>query len=152
MIFLTKQEYQHIRNLAWDLLIDANITSLPVSLHAIAALYGMQSLIDTSKSRYENACILSYHILKIFGYKNELEYVRYLAIRILAPMIVLREVNVSSAKEVADLTELPIQIASQRYRRYCMLLDRNAFGTSQAEVKVLSQFMDWIITFRKTPR
>ena len=68
MIFLDKQQYKHIRNLAWDLLIDANIKSLPVDIDKIAALYNLETLINTTKSRYENALIVSKNILKLFGY------------------------------------------------------------------------------------
>ena len=83
---MKEQEYKHIRNLAWDLLIDANISQLPVDISAIANLYNLQHLIDNSKSLYENTLSVSEGILKIFGMTNP-EFTRYLAVRILAPMI-----------------------------------------------------------------
>ena len=82
---MDKQQYKHIRNLAWDLLIDANIKSLPVDIDKIAALYNLETLIDASKSRYENALIVSKNILKLFGYNDS--FTNILAIRILSPMI-----------------------------------------------------------------
>ena len=141
---MDKQQYKHIRNLAWDLLIDADIKSLPVDIGKIAALYNLRHLIDVSKSRYENALLISKNILKLFGYNTALS--RTLAIRILSPMIVLKSLNIKSAAEINQLTELPIELCHSRFERYTMLLTRNAFLTSTLETKVLSQFQSWINT------
>lgn len=140
---MTEQEYKHIRNLAWDLLIDANISALPVDINSIAKLYHAQSLIKASNSLYDNALLVSSHILSIFGYNN-VELSRYLAVRILSPMIILKALNVESAEDVAKFTKLPINIAKQRFDRFQMLLKRNAFETSKLETKVLNQFKDWL--------
>ena len=139
---MDKQQYKHIRNLAWDLLIDANIKSLPVDIDKIATLYNLETLIDASKSRYENALIVSKNILKLFGYNDS--FTKILAIRILSPMIVLKSLNITSAIEINQITELPIELCYNRFERYKMLLTRNAFCTSTVEVKVLSQFKNWI--------
>lgn len=140
---MNKQEYKHIRNLAWDLLIDANISQLPVDINAIATLYNLQHLIDDSKSLYDNTLSISEGILKIFGMTNP-EFTRYLAIRILAPMIVFKELNIQSAEELGNLSGLPANLANQRFKRFEMLLSRNAFQTSRLETIVLSQFQNWI--------
>lgn len=140
---MTEQEYKHIRNLAWDLLIDANISALPVDINPIAKLYHAQSLIKASNSLYDNALLVSSHILSILGYNN-VELSRYLAVRILSPMIILKALNVESAEDVAKFTKLPINIAKQRFDRFQMLLKRNAFETSKLETKVLNQFKDWL--------
>ena len=140
---MTKQEYIHIRNLAWDLLIDANISQLPVDISAIANLYNLQHLIDNSKSLYENTLSVSEGILKIFGMTNP-ELTRYLAVRILAPMIVFKELDIKSAEELCRLSGLPADLANQRFKRFEMLLSRNAFQTSRLETIVLSQFRQWI--------
>ena len=139
---MTKQEYQHIRNLAWDLLIDSNTSSLPVNILAIANIYGLGWLVDNNKSLYENALSISDGILKVFGLNTELSMC--LAVRILAPMIVLNKLNVKSAKEISDLSGLPIDIAAQRYDRLLMLQKQNAFGVFRLENIVLSQFKEWI--------
>ena len=141
--FMTEQEYKHIRNLAWDLLIEANISQLPVDINAIATLYELQHLIDNSKSLYENTLSVSEGILKIFGMTNP-EFTRYLTIRILAPMIIFKELGVKSAEEMSSLSGLPIDLANQRFKRFEMLLLRNAFQTSRLETIVLSQFREWI--------
>lgn len=140
---MNKQEYQHIRNLAWDLLIDANISRLPVDINAIAALYNLQHLIDNSKSLYENTISVAEGILKIFGMTNP-EFTRYLAVRILAPMIVFKELGIKSAEELGRLSGLPANLVNQRFKRFEMLLSRNAFLTSRLENVVLSQFNQWI--------
>ena len=140
---MNEQEYKHIRNLAWDLLIDANISQLPVDINAVAALYNLQPLIDNSKSLYENTLSVAEGILKIFGMTNP-EFTRYLAVRILAPMIVFKELGVKSAEELGKLSGLPANLANQRFKRFEMLLSRNAFQTSRLESIVLSQFRQWI--------
>lgn len=141
--FMTKQEYKYIRNLAWDLLIDANISKLPVDINAIASIYNLQNLIDNSKSLYNNTLTVSEGILKIFGITNP-EFIKYLAVRILAPMIVFKELEIKSAKELENITGLPSNLANQRFKRFEMLLSRNAFQTSRLETIVLSQFREWI--------
>lgn len=140
---MNEQEYKHIRNLAWDLLIDANISQLPVNINAIAALYHLQHLIDNSKSLYDNTLRVSEGILKIFGMTNP-EFTRYLTVRILAPMIVFKELGIQSAEELGNLSGLPANLANQRFKRFEMLLSRNAFQTSRLETIVLSQFQNWI--------
>lgn len=140
---MTKQEYKYIRNLAWDLLIDANISKLPVDINAIASIYNLQNLIDNSKSLYNNTLTVSEGILKIFGITNP-EFIKYLAVRILAPMIVFKELEIKSAKELENITGLPSNLANQRFKRFEMLLSRNAFQTSRLETIVLSQFREWI--------
>ena len=140
---MKEQEYKHIRNLAWVLLIDANISQLPVDISAIANLYNLQHLIDNSKSLYENTLSVSEGILKIYGMTNH-EFTRYLAVRILAPMIVFKELGIKSAEELCRLSGLPADLANQRFKRFEMLLSRNAFQTSRLETIVLSQFRQWI--------
>lgn len=140
---MNEQEYKHIRNLAWDLLIDANISQLPVDINAIASLYHLQHLIDNSKSLYDNTLRISEGILKIFGMTNP-EFTRYLAVRILAPMIVFKELGIQSAEELGNLSGLPANLANQRFKRFEMLLSRNAFQTSRLETIVLLQFQNWI--------
>ena len=140
---MKEQEYKHIRNLAWDLLIDANISQLPVDISAIANIYNLQHLIDNSKSLYENTLSVSEGILKIFGMTNP-EFTRYLAVRILAPMIVFKELGIKSAEVLCRLSGLPADLANQRFKRFEMLLSRNAFQTSRLETIVLSQFRQWI--------
>lgn len=144
---MTKQEYKHIRNLAWDLLIDAQISKLPVDINAIASLYNLNYLIDNSKPLYDNALSVAEGILNIFGL-NYPNFPRYLAVRILAPIIVFKELDIKSAEEMSKLSGLPENLAKQRFKRYKMILSKNAFGISRLENMVLSQFRKWIISSR----
>lgn len=145
---MTEQEYKFIRNLSWDLLIDANISQLPVDINSIAGIYDLQSLINSNKSLYNNTLFISEGILKIFGLNNP-KLIKCLTVRLISPMIVLKELNINSAQEVSDISGLPIDIAIQRFNRLQMLLSRNAFETSRLETIVLSQFREWINKFNK---
>ena len=141
---MKKQEYKHIRNLAWDLLINAKITKLPVDIFAIATVYDFQSEIDPKKSRYENMLNISQHVLDLFGYNSNVDNAKYLTIRILAPIIVFKALNISSANDICKYTDLPYHLSVQRFDRYQKLLQINMFCTSNLETKVLKQFQPWI--------
>lgn len=145
---MTKQEYKHIRNLAWDLLVDAKISKLPTDIKAIATLYDLQFLVDDTKSLYSNALLISKNILKIFGLTNP-EFIKYLTIRILAPLIVFKELDIKSSDEIHILSKLPMNLSIKRFNRYQMLLKRNSFGISHLEIMVLSKFQSWINQTKK---
>lgn len=141
---MDKQEYQHIRNLAWDLLIDAKINSLPVDISKIANIYNIEY--QKHGTLFNDSISISQEILKLFGY--DIKLAKHLAIRILCPMIVIKELNIQSANEISIVSGLPIYIARQRFDRYKMLLKRNAFETSDLESKILIQFQNWIKSYR----
>lgn len=143
---MTKQEYQHIRNLAWDLLIDAHITSLPTNVEAIAKVYGCQNIIIDGNSLYNNALSVSNNILTILGYPSSMEHGKCLAVRILSPMIVLKELKVRSATDIVRYTNLPLAEANKRFNRLQELMARDKFETSGLETRVLEQFKPWIAT------
>lgn len=142
---MTKQEYQHIRNLAWDLLIDAHITSLPTNIEAIAKVYGCQNIID-GNLLYNNALSVSNNILTILGCPSSMEHCKCLAVRILSPMIVLKELKVKSATDIVRYTNLPLAEANKRFSRLQELMARDKFETSGLETRVLEQFKPWIAT------
>ena len=52
--------------------------------------------------------------------------------------------KVPSPKELAIITDLPMNLAEQRFTRLQQLLKRDKFETSNMESIVLSQFKDWI--------
>jgi len=136
---LTRQEYVHIRNLAWDLLIDAKISELPVDISRKAGLYNIEYNHDADF--YDKVLEISKEILSVFGYKTEPEYVEALTVRLLAPSIALKQIDVESAGDISEKTGLPIDIAQSRFERYKMLVERNKFGLSKMEMRVLNQFM-----------
>lgn len=136
---MTEQEYKHIRNLSWDVLIETGANSLPIQLDTITNLYQ----IKVNEDNYYNKAIqISSGLLSMFGLNNSLS--ETLAIRLLSPMIVLKEVGVCSGEDISKLTGLPIWIANKRYERLQMLIKRNAFCTSRLEQIVLKQFEPWI--------
>lgn len=141
---MDKQEYQHIRNLAWDTLLQSKINSLPVDISKIAKSYDIDYY--TSNNYYDDAIFISNKLLKMFGYNIELS--KYLAIRLLCPMIVIKSLNIKSAKEMSNITGLPIEMANQRFERFELLLKRNAFETSELESRLLLQFQDWITNYK----
>jgi len=141
---MEKQEYQHIRNLAWDLLIDSQIKSLPVDISKIAKLYNINY--NKTGNTFNDALTISYKVLEIFGYNVNLA--KYLTVRILCPMIVIKKLDIKTENELSIITELPIDISRQRFDRYKMLLKRNAFETSDLESKLLLQFKDWIDSYK----
>lgn len=141
---MNEQEYKYIRNLAWDLLISAKVSELPIDINAIASLYNFQSKLSSSKSRYENTLIISHYILQLFGFNTDSHYAQYLATRILAPVVVLKTLNLQSVDELCKYTDLPYNIAYKRFERLKMLIQRDMFCTSNLEIKVLQQFSSWI--------
>lgn len=141
---MTKQEYQHIRNLAWMLLADSKTQSLPVDITKITKQYQIDDILDFSKTRYANAIMIAEKILAIYGYPSDEEYCKFLAVRILSPLIVLKELNIQSSHEIKVLCDIPNQIATQRFSRLQMLLKRNKFGISDIELSMLKNFAHWI--------
>lgn len=139
---MTKQEYEHTRNLAWLILINAKITELPIDETKLASVLFEKINIDADKSRFENVLEISKHILEIYGYDTRYELCHALTVRLMAPMIVLKELNIKTKKELQDITDLPEKEAEKRFKRYELLLKRNKFETSNFESKVLKQFKD----------
>lgn len=140
---MTKQEYVHIRNLAWDLLIDAKIDSLPVDVIKIESVYSLPHRTDCD-TRYNRMLIAADRILGIYGLNNNPDNTKHLAIRVLAPMIVLDRIGISSYDEIMYYTDLPAHIARQRFDRLISLRQRGKFESSYLETQVLKQFSNWI--------
>ena len=140
---MTKYEYIHIRNLSWDILIEAKISSLPVDVSKIDKPYHLSCYKDHI-SRYDYALTVSNRILALYGYNAHYGNSKSLAVRILAPMIVLEHIGIKSYEELMYYTELPKSLAIQRFYRFIMLKKRGKFKTPHLEARVLSQFECWI--------
>lgn len=139
---MTEQEYKLIRSLAWDVLIDAGISELPVNIKAVASVYGAESVVDDSAPVYDNTVKVSEYILNVFGLDTR-TLTEAFTVRLLAPMIVLKRLSVRSAAEVSRLTGLPPVLAEKRFERLMLLEKRNAFGISKLENTVWLQFEKW---------
>lgn len=144
---MTKQEYVHIRNLAWDLLIYAKISSLPVNVDRIEAVYSLPHRTDCS-TRYDRMLIAADQILTIYGLNNKPDNAKHLVVRVLAPMIVMERIGISSYDELMYYTDLPVHLARQRFNRLIELRQRGKFEASYLETQVLKQFSSWINRIR----
>lgn len=142
MIFLNEHEYKIIRNLAWDILIDSGVSRLPVDIAAIARVYQITSY-DTNRGLFYSALQVSSSALTVFGLSGE-DNASYLAVRILAPIVVLDAVHVMSPKDVSVLTGLPMEVAAKRFHRLQELQKRGTIGMSRLERLVLSRFQPWV--------
>lgn len=144
---MTKQEYIHIRNLAWDLLIDAKISSLPVNVDRIETIHSLPHRTNCA-TRYDRMLIAADQILAIYGLNNRPDNAKHLAVRILAPMIVMERIGISSYDELMYYTDLPVHLARQRFNRLIELRQRGKFEASYLETQVLKQFSNWINRIR----
>ena len=146
-IFFTEQKYKIIRNLAWDILIDSRASSLPVDLNKVRFLYKTTDA-NPQATYYKEALAISTSILKIFGFRGS-EKAEYLTVRILAPIIVLDALNVSSPADISSITMLPFKLAKQRYKRLEEVRKRGTIGIARQERMLLQQFNNWIRVNRK---
>lgn len=128
----------HIRNLSWNLLIDAKISEYPVDLRKIANIYNIKC--DVNLDRYNLALDISEKILKIFGYKTGQENIEALAVRILSPLIIIQHQDIQSAEELSQRFGLPMNIANKRYERYKNIFQSGKIGMYNMEIKILNQF------------
>lgn len=141
---MTKQEYEHIRNLAWKLLIDANITKLPTSITQIAKLYNLQNKMDYNRSRFENCKIISHEILLLFGLPSSDSAIKMLAVRLMAPLIILKECKIFSAEQLSNLTQIPYYLCQQRLKRLDTKIQQKTFEISNMETNLKAQFQQFI--------
>lgn len=141
--------YAHIRNLSWDLLANAHMTSLPIDIRKIADLHKLSYLIKENNSLYKNTYIVSKAILKIFGYSSRHAVCDTLAVRLMAPLIVLRDCDVDSPAEVAKMTLLPDKLAKQRYERLLCAKEVGLFELSSQERVIRVIFSDYVGSYSK---
>lgn len=143
---MNRQEYLFIRNISWDLLIDARIDRLPVDINRIASVYKVNDLITEGAPLYNNAMVVSKYVLDRFGINSNQDNCRHLSVRILAPAVVLKELKVSSVDDIIKFTMLPEALAQQRFARLQELISRDKFEMSNMEAKVIKQFRPWIFS------
>lgn len=149
VIFLNRQECEHINYLALDILIDSKADKLPINIAQIVAHYRLDYTIDLSKSRFENAVAISSLILQKYGYDHDLFYSEYLAVKILSPLVVFKELDISIFEEFYVLSDLPPFIASLRFEHYENLRRHNDIGKYNIEKRILNRFNNWISFVRR---
>ena len=141
---MNHQECEHINYLALDILIDSKIDQLPVNVAQIAAHHGLNYTIDLSKTRFENTVAISSLILQKYGYDHSLFYSEYLAVKILSPLVVFKELGISMFEEFYVLADLPPLIASLRFEHYENLCRHNDIGKYNIEKRILNMFKNCI--------
>lgn len=144
---MTKQEYITIRELAWNILYNCHICKLPIEITPIAEFYNLKHFMDYSESRYNNARIISYHILSTYGLPTTNEFINGLTIRLLSPLCILHECNISSPQSISKYCDIPIYVSQQRALRLKAIASRNKFYLSDMERKVVNNFKPFIQSF-----
>lgn len=66
------------------------------------------------------------------------------ALRLLCPACVIKDLNVNSAEELAELCKIPMKWAKVRYDRMKELEGRNKFFTDPLEEKVYNNFREYL--------
>ncbi len=66
------------------------------------------------------------------------------ASRILMPMILIKELNITSAEGLAQVCQVSIEAATWRMKRYNEIKGRMKFYTNQLEIKVREQLKEYI--------
>lgn len=91
---------------------------------------------------------IAHHLLyhKIDNQQTEQEAMM-LAIRILAPMIVIYKCNIKSADEISQMCAISLQAAKFRLERLNNVKSRNMFLTHPLEVKLYEQFKPYIQSY-----
>lgn len=145
---MKKEEYSAIRELAWDILLKSNTTSLPVRITPIAKLYGYKNVIDYNMSRIDNTYTLSRLILKNHKITANPLTIKTLAIRILCPMCVLYECNITNPKKISEICDIPENMALERANRLQTLIQRNKFYSSDIEYLVYMKFENFIENYK----
>ena len=81
---------------------------------------------------------------------NEMETAANIfAIRLLAPLCVLKEMNISSSEELSQLCNISKTAGTYRYERLQKALIKNKFYVNPKEKKILQQFNNYINSFSR---
>lgn len=168
------KDYQHSRDVAWQILIDCHITSLPIRMTDICRQLGIRlrsmppgderdgvsfyadgipyialnTMRTASRRRFTAAHELGHILLGHAGKPALLgtdeQAADSFAARLLAPACVLRGCQVRTADDIQQLCGISRQAAAIRTERMCLLYQRGAFLTSPLEQQVYRQFLPYI--------
>ncbi len=144
---MDKQLYSTLRELAWHILIQGNISKLPVAITPIAKAYQLEELMDYSGSRYSNAIIISEHILKHYGIDTSRENIKFLATHLLTPLCILKECHILTPDKISKYCDVPYELANERSKRLSTAIKYDKFYLSSFEEKVSNNFTDYINNF-----
>lgn len=187
------QKYKSSRNAAWQILVDNQVSKLPVRVSKLCKDLGIDiylytpteqdsdgksiiidgrpailvsELCSVQRQRFTAAHELGHIILGHIGKytlvngeptseDNPIEQqANVFAARLLAPSIVLKELNVQSAEQIARICNISSQAAEFRWQRLQLLYKReeehfkkygrSCFGLHPLERQVLKQFANYI--------
>ncbi len=74
------------------------------------------------------------------------------ALRLLCPACVLKDLNISSAEDIAKYCRIPIEWAEKRYIRLKELKERDKFFTDPLEKEVYNNFNNYLKTVKREMR
>ncbi|MBR2388149.1 MAG: ImmA/IrrE family metallo-endopeptidase [Clostridia bacterium] len=74
------------------------------------------------------------------------------ALRLLCPACVLKDLNISSAEDIAKYCRVPIEWAEKRYVRLKALKERDKFFTDPLEREVYDNFNNYLKTVKRKKR
>lgn len=133
---MTKDDYIFIRNYAWDILIISQSDHLPIDLQQIADSFGVH--LQQDLNYFKQAIALCSALLQQIGLNDNEEYSTALAIRIIAPIVVLQNCDIKTYKELENLTLLPEPLSRHRFDR--IAVKKDYIGMSSLERRVGLQF------------
>ena len=87
------------------------------------------------------------HIIlhKVFRDEKKLEKeANMFAARILMPMLLIKELHITTPEELAELCNVSIDSATYRLKRFNLIIERNKFYTNPLEIKVYNQLKRFI--------
>lgn len=169
--------YFHLRNLAWQILIDSKADSLPIDLNKIlqylnitALPYDFKSEIrgthkklpagkqviyytitaDEQQARFTIAHEIGHILLKHYNLKNSIEKeANSFAARLLMPLGVLNAIGITKAEDIASVCNVSLESAEWRAKRMQEVVKRNKYGASDLERQLIQQFAIYIKEFNK---
>ena len=74
------------------------------------------------------------------------------ALRLLCPACVLKDLNISSAEDIAKYCRVPIEWAEKRYIRLKELKERDKFFTDPLEREVYDNFIEYLKLVNRKPK
>lgn len=103
---------------------------------------------NTERQRFTTAHeighILLKHNFKNLTYEQLEQEANMFAARILMPMCVLNTLNCETVEQIVNLCNVSFESATIRLERLNLIKSRNKFLTNSLEVKVLSNFKNFI--------
>lgn len=173
---MKKEDYKKIRNLAWEVLIDQEVSKLPIDIIGLCNNMGIKVYTFTGdfdgyttkkdghnvifynsdikspgRVRFTIAHELGHILLEQFNitYDEKEKEANMFAIRLLAPVGVLNELNVQHAIEISLICDISLSASRKRLARLKMLRERDMFKTSKLERQVLRNFKEFIENYKE---